>query len=111
MRVQRRVAHWSSASLLPSEAEVERDILTYLAYKHYWFLQTHSGKKRPVKKGALDIVFGKGAVWGCIETKGEDSMLSDAQLEEMERVQRAKGIVIVARSLQDVVDALQGGET
>lgn len=89
----------------PGEANIERDILRYLGLRRYWTLQTHSGKRRPVKRGALDIVFAKGPVWGCIEVKGEDGFLSDAQIEEMRMIHRAGGLAIVARSLGDVVMA------
>lgn len=103
-----RGAHWAAETMAPTEASVEHDILRYLELCRYWTLQTHSGKRRPMKQGTLDIVFGKGPVWGCIETKGEDGILSDAQIEEIECIQRAKGIVIVARSLDDVISVLKG---
>jgi hypothetical protein len=89
-----------------TEADIERDIMQYLALCGYWTMQTHSGKRRPVRRGAFDITFGKGAVWGCIEVKGEDGILSDAQIEEMRRVERAGGRAIEAHSVKDVADAI-----
>jgi len=87
------------------ESDIERGIMQYLQIRGYWTLQTHSGKWRPVRPGALDISFAKGATWGCIEVKAEDGILSDKQIEEMRNIKRAGGIAVEARSLEDVIAA------
>lgn len=91
------------------ETDIEADIIRYLTLMGYWTQQTHSGKRLPVRAGALDISFGKGPVWGGIETKDEDGVVSDKQLAEMKRIHAAGGIAILARSVFDVEDALKYG--
>ena len=87
------------------ETVIEHDIIQYLLLRGYHARRTHSGKRMPVKAGTLDIVFGGHGVWGYIETKSEDGMLSDRQIEEISAVKRAGGIAVVARSVEDVIAA------
>ncbi len=88
-----------------TESKLERDIIQYLLLKGYYVRQTHSGHRRPVRAGTLDIIFGGKGIWGAIETKSEDGFLSDKQIAEISAVYRAGGKPIVARSLQNVIDA------
>ena len=92
----------------PRETAIERDIMQYLQLRGYHARRTHSAqgrKSRPSKAGTLDIVFARGAVWGYIETKAEGGALRDKQVEEIAAIQRAGGLAIVARNVEDVIAA------
>jgi hypothetical protein len=88
-----------------TESQLERDVIQYLRYKGYFVRQTHSGLRKPVKSGTLDLAFAKAKFWGYIELKSDDGALSDKQIEEISDIYRHGGKPIVARSLQDVMDA------
>ena len=98
------------------EKDIERQILDYLRLRHIPAMQTHgihhtpSGPRviRPYKKGTPDII-------GClpwngrmfqVECKDADGIVSEEQEEVMREYHQAGALVIVARCVEDVVQAL-----
>lgn len=99
---------WKASDLHRTEATLERDILEYLHKAGYWARQTHSGKRKPVGKGMLDIVFGCRSRWGCIEVKTDRGKPTAEQWEEILRIRAAGGVAIVVRSVEDVMGRMGG---
>jgi len=96
-----------------TEAQIQRGILDYLGYKNifHWrnntggFVSEYKGKTRYVKfgeKGSPDIfcvVCGK--IYGC-EVKRSNGKQSPEQVEWQKRFEKAGGVYILARSIDDV---------
>jgi len=102
----------------PRESDIGRDIMQYLRLRHIPAIQTHGlhylpggGVRivRPHRKGAPDII-------GCmpktgrmfqVEVKGPDGIVSADQEQVMREFRQAGALVFVARSVQDVADAIE----
>jgi len=90
-----------------TEEDVIVEICAYLTLRHIPFIRTHSARRRPLRPGTPDLI-------GClpktgrmfqVEAKGDDGIVSKDQEELMREFHQAGAIVIVARSLDDVIKA------
>jgi hypothetical protein len=108
---------WKPKDLVASEAQIERDIMQYLAVRHIPAFQTHGlhhlpggGVRvvRPHRKGMLDICCT--LPWNgrtcLIEVKAEDGVVSEEQEEVMREWRAARALVFVARSVQFAADQI-----
>lgn len=68
---------------------------------------TNQFRKSPMKKGTPDIFICWQGRFVAIEVKSPKGVVSDAQVERLGEIDRAGGIAIVARSVQDVVAAVK----
>ena len=103
------------------EADIQRQILDYLAARHIWHRRMNSGaamlpgkggKLRPVRFGAAGMpdILVRGAngtvVW--IEVKSTRGRQSPAQRQWQEDAERFGDIYILARSVEDVMVLFEG---
>jgi len=104
--------------LAPRESDIEAQIMQYLALRHIPAFQTHGVHRlpgggvrvvRPHRKGVPDIV-------GClpwsgrmfqIEVKDDDGIVTEEQQAVMREFRRARALVFVARSVEDVQQAIE----
>jgi hypothetical protein len=90
------------------ERTVRRQILDYLRINRIPAWLTHDERHRPAETGIADI---NGVLPGgrllAIEVKAPDGILAEAQEEWMRRAYRAGACVIIARSVEDVVNGLR----
>jgi len=98
-----------------SESDITAAILDYLAFRGAWAFKVHGGTyQRP---GIPDIgaILGGRAIW--IEVKVPQPLMTVRQIErflnpnqrrELEAIARAGGMAVVATSLEDVMQLLEG---
>ena len=97
---------WKPAELAQDEAQIERDILRYLQLRGVFAWPTHGPRNRPVVPGTPDIIGVRhDGRTIAIEVKGVDGIVSQVQEEFMRELHRRLALVIVARSLDDVIAA------
>ena len=110
------------------EAALQKTILDYLAVKHIWhrrmnsgaIVSEHAGKKRMFRfgsSGMADILCSLTigypdaedmyCAWLWIECKAPKGKQSPAQIEFMDEVRNEGHYYVVARSLEDVIDAIK----
>jgi hypothetical protein len=91
-----------------TEAQTELDILQYLRLRGIVAWPTHGPRNRPVAKGIPDII---GAAPDgkmiAIEVKAEDGIVSEMQERFHAELFRNHVRVIVAKSLDDVMIAIE----
>lgn len=97
----------------PSEREIQKTILEWLAYYKILAWRNQSGiiiigdkKKRAIKmgmKGVSDIVgcLPDGKIL-CIEVKTRKAKVSEVQQEFIDKINKLKGIAFVARNINDI---------
>lgn len=107
-----------------NESTIRNAIRDYLRYNGYVCKRTNAGymlvtgpygKKRAITigeegwpdiEGMLSLKHGdKAGQYFGIEVKTRTGKLRPAQVEMQERITKSKGIYLVARSVQDVIDA------
>jgi len=101
-----------------TETEIRKAILEYLRYRGYvckrnnsgfMFIAGPGGKKRGINIGEAgwpDIEgMTKAGLWFGVEVKKPGQNLKPAQEAMQERILRSKGVYILARSVQDVIEA------
>jgi len=94
------------------EADIQRNILSYLATRGIVAWRTNSGKVRNnvymAPKGTPDIIgyLPNGRLLG-IEVKGPKGVVSDSQQAWLERAKKAGCAVMVARSVEEVVRQIE----
>lgn len=104
--------------MIKPEKLIQQEILYYLhlqkAVKFFWRNNTgavkaqYKGKSRFIRFGeaGLSDILGimNDGKFLAIEVKTEKGILTQKQLEFIERILEAKGIAFVARSVKDVID-------
>ena len=92
------------------EGPTQKDILNYLKKRgiYHWRNNTGAVKRFGVwirygKEGSPDILGSRGVMFG-IEVKDAGKKPSSEQLEEHEKIRRSGGHVLVAWSLDDVLN-------
>jgi Holliday junction resolvase len=87
-----------------SEAEITRGIREILKQMCVWHFKVHQGLGST--PGIPDII----GIWNgrmlAIEVKTAKGKLSDKQESKIREINRAGGLAFVARSIDDVIDAL-----
>lgn len=86
------------------ERALKRDVLNWLRLQGAWAFTQPMSKKTRGKLGVPDILVCAYGKFVGIELKAGDSQLAPAQVDECQRIRDAGGLVIVARSLRDVVE-------
>lgn len=97
-----------------SEADIQRQILETLAWRHVFHYRTNSGAFRNAQghlfrfgaSGAPDIVAVVNGRYVGIEVKASGGKLRDSQDEFRKNLMAAGGLYVVARSMEDVDAAL-----
>lgn len=112
------------AKIKITEAMVLKDIQQYLSLKGIFHWRNNSGSFKPETggyvrfgfKGSSDLlgVYPGGRMF-CIEAKKPGGALSDFQIEFLKSVRSKGGVILVAESVQDVIECLKnpdyiGGE-
>jgi hypothetical protein len=88
-----------------TEADIQRDILRYLALRGVFAWPTHGPRNKPVVPGVPDIIGAKDGRMIAIEVKDRDGVISERQEAFHAGLFRVKVRVIVARSVDDVIAA------
>lgn len=99
--------HWKPRDLVAQdEAQIERDILRYLKLRGIFAWPTHGPRNKPVVPGMPDIIGARhDGRMIAIEVKGADGIVSQVQEDFMRELHRRLVVVIVARSVDDVIAA------
>lgn len=88
------------------EADIERDILRYLALRGVFAWTTHGPRNRPTTPGVPDIIGAdRAGRMVAIEVKTSAGKVSERQEEFHAGLLRCSVRVLVARSLDDVIRA------
>ena len=91
------------------EATIQLDILTYLRWRQIPAWSTHSPRNHPETPGMADIVgMLPGGRFLAIEVKSEEGVVSKEQREWLNRLRCHGGLVVVARSVEDVQKVIDG---
>ncbi len=102
-----------------TEKDIRNSILEYLRYRGYvckrnnsgfMFVTGHNGKKRGINIGEagwpdIEGMTKVGGRWFGIETKTASGKLSAAQEVMKERITKSGGLYVVARNMDDVINA------
>jgi hypothetical protein len=111
------VAHAAARTMELREADIERQIMDYLAWRRIPAVQTHGlhylpggGVRviRPFRKGMPDIICSLPPTGRTcfIEVKDDEGIVTKEQESVMREFYAAGALVLVARSVQDVADAI-----
>jgi len=93
-----------------TEAEVQRDILSYLRRRGVLCARVNAGRAGAVRlapTGWSDIVGCYKGRFLAVEVKGPDGKLTPEQMAFLLRVRDEGGIAVVARDVMDVAKALE----
>jgi len=86
------------------EKQIENAIKRYLSSKGVWYIKHHANKF--TKVGVPDILACWEGKFLAIEVKTPVGKLTELQKYNLEAIQNAGGISLVARSLKDVVEVI-----
>lgn len=90
------------------EADIEADILTYLAYRHIPAWRTHDARNHPATAGIADIIgILPGGRFLAIECKAHRGIVTKEQSDFIRAINLKGGLAIVTRSVQEVAHELK----
>ena len=87
------------------EKQIENSIKKYLASKGVWYIKHFANKF--TKVGVPDILACWQGKFVAIEVKTPVGVLSELQKYNLIAIQKAGGISLVARSLEDVMEVIK----
>lgn len=96
---------------MKKEVEIQAEILYYLRRLHIFAWRNNNngipGRKFVGLRGVSDIIGIYKGRFLAIEVKSKKGILSDEQNYFLDMVRKNNGIVIIARSLNDVVEVIK----
>jgi hypothetical protein len=88
------------------EKDLQRLIATYLRLNEFYYVTPRMDKRSTLRRGAPDFIICIHGHFLCIEAKACKGTLSDMQSLHLVEVTKCGGTYCVARSLEDVIQAI-----